>query len=228
MKDMIFVKKKTSIAFSLLFILYFMTGCFAVLRERAASVSSSDAPSDLFGLDAPVGVSKYTPLSDRERYPRISVSGVMSGDTVSIYTDASCVNKIGEAIATTTLVVVNSTTELSDGQYQIYAQRMNGSSQSSCSSVSAAVTVNTNMNLSSMNQLVKTTAVSLRADLINLTAYDQLDFYNQANCAGAILQSTVVYTSASSVDFHSLSAGNYVFSYRVTYTERDNTVHTSN
>lgn len=205
-----------------------MTGCFAVMKERADSVLSSNTPTDLFGLDEPSSVIKYTPLSERERKPRISVTGVMPGDLVSIYIDSSCTQKIGEETATTTVVVVSASTLLSDGQYQIYAQRKNGSDFSACSTNFATVKVNTDMNLSSMSQLVKTTAVSLRADIINLSSYDQVSFYNQSNCVGSVLQSTVVYSTNSSIDLHSLSAGIYSFSYRVSYTDRENTIHSSN
>lgn len=93
---------KLIFSYNLIILSLLMTGCFAVLKEKSGlSSNESTTPSDLFVLDAPVGVTKYTPLSERERKPRVSVSGALGGDTVSIFTDASCTQKIGETVAST-------------------------------------------------------------------------------------------------------------------------------
>lgn len=85
--------------FTLLFVITSMlTGCFAVLKERQDNLSSE---SVILGLEEPTLIAKVAPLSDREQYPTMRVYGVASGDLVSIFTDASCTQKIGETVAST-------------------------------------------------------------------------------------------------------------------------------
>ncbi len=201
-----------------------LTGCFAVLKERQDNLSSE---SVILGLEEPTLIAKVAPLSDREQYPTIRVYGVASGDLVSIYTDANCNQKIGEKIATSTSESITSDILLSDGQYQIYAQRTNGNDQSKCSSRFASVKVNTDMDLATINQVVKTTSTSLRLDLNQVTPYDRIDIYNQANCGGSIIQTSVAQLENPSIDLYSVPVGNYDFSILVTYTDSQNFNRTS-
>lgn len=205
----------------------FCVGCFAIMKERADS-QASESPSDLFGLDRPNSLAKSAPLSVREKKPKITVYGVLRDDQVAIFKDSACTQKIGEAIATQSYVVIESTQELSDGEYRIYGMRSKGGQHSECSINYALINVDTNLNQTTMTSLTQTTAISLVGQFSNLVTYDQINFYKEANCTGAILQTTTIGASQSYIDFHSLNSGTYQISFRVSYQDKESNLLTSN
>lgn len=92
--------------------------------------------------DIPTGISlTNSSLSDGgvDQTPTLSVSGVASGDTVSIYTDSGCSSSVGSATASgsSVEVTVQSSSKLtSTGSYTYYASANRSGIESACSSVS--------------------------------------------------------------------------------------------
>lgn len=85
---------------------------------------------------APTSLSLNDPVTSPafDLTPTISVGGVKSGDTIKVFTDSSCSNLVGSAVATGTSVNIT-TSSLSAGSYTFYANATKTSS-SSCSTVS--------------------------------------------------------------------------------------------
>lgn len=80
--------------------------------------------------------------SSLHRTPTITVSGVVSGDSVGIYDDSACSNSVGSASASGTTVEVE-TSSLSVGSYTFYVNRTpSGGEASACTAVSLSYTVN--------------------------------------------------------------------------------------
>ena len=77
---------------------------------------------------------------DEDQTPTIAVSGVVSGQTVKLYTDSSCSTSVGSATASGTTVDVTSSS-LSRGSYTFYADTTESSQTSTCSTASVAYAV---------------------------------------------------------------------------------------
>lgn len=65
--------------------------------------------------------------------PVFLLSGVVSGETIKIYTNSSCTNLVGSAVASTSSVTINSQT-LSVGTFNFYSNTTNVYTTSACSS----------------------------------------------------------------------------------------------
>ncbi len=98
-----------------------------------ASTTTNSAP------DTPSGLSLLSPaLSPAfDDTPTITVSGVKTGDTVKLFSDASCSTEIGSATASGATVNVTVSTPLAVNTYTFYANA-SGVNTSSCSSASVA------------------------------------------------------------------------------------------
>jgi hypothetical protein len=90
---------------------------------------SGSAPS------APTSLSRSMPSTylGSSATPFITVAGVVSGDTIKIFTDSSCSTEVGSVVAGAPLATVQSST-LVPGSYTFYANATNSYGTSSCSS----------------------------------------------------------------------------------------------
>src|SRR5690606_11915148 len=81
----------------------------------------------------PTGVALQTPVNDAAR-PEFMVSGLISGNTVTLYSDSTCETAIGSATATGGSQLV-ATEELTvDGTYTVYATSTDpAGNESACS-----------------------------------------------------------------------------------------------
>lgn len=73
---------------------------------------------------------------DIEPSPTIDVSGVTSGNTVKLFTDASCTTEVSSGVASSTSISLITFMPLIDGNYTFYANQSNGSYTSPCSTAS--------------------------------------------------------------------------------------------
>ncbi len=83
----------------------------------------------------PTGLALSSPSSspDRDNTPTIAVSGVVSGDTVKLYSDITCATEVASGIASGTSINLTAFT-LFDGTYNFYAKSIDAANNaSSCS-----------------------------------------------------------------------------------------------
>ena len=88
---------------------------------------------------SPTGISLSSPLSSPglNATPVITVSGVSIGQTVRLFTDSSCINEVGSAIASGTSINII-TSSLNMGSYTFYANVIQSGITSNCSSIYVA------------------------------------------------------------------------------------------
>ncbi len=206
----------------------FLTGCFAVLKEKSITSTQSSTSGSDSDFTQISNIYRLSPTSVRETRPRLSVSGVTSGDLVELYSDANCTQKIGETVATGTSATVQVTNDLNDGTYTIYALRGNGNGLSSdCSTVSVNLTVDTVMNAPTISSLSKTTGISIISQLSNLVIGDTITFYEQqTDCqnSNSAVKTETVASSSQDIHFHSLTAATYQYWLKVSYQRSYSTV----
>ncbi len=100
--------------------------------------SGGSAPSD------PSSLTLITPATSpsNNTTPIVRIGGVTSGDTVTLYSDASCTTSIGSATASAATVDITSSA-LSDGTYTFAAKSLNGVGSSNCSTATVSYTLDT-------------------------------------------------------------------------------------
>jgi hypothetical protein len=121
----------TTICLSVSLIIF--TGCNG--GGSAGSESSPPLPPTGFTLKVPAS----SPGLDST--PTITTSGVVSGNTVRLFTDPSCTTEVGSAVSSGTSVDVSIGTALSVSAHNLYANTSNSVGTSPCSSVSVAYTL---------------------------------------------------------------------------------------
>lgn len=94
-----------------------------------------DITPDPIIVEAPTALtlSYPTAVSSIHTTPKISIAGVISGDTVKLYSDSTCANEIGSSTSAGTSVLIESSI-LAIGSYTFYAKRISSDAiSSSCS-----------------------------------------------------------------------------------------------
>jgi len=101
------------------------------------------APPVTTAPSAPTSLSLVTPGSSPglDSTPTISVGGVVSGDTVKLFSDSACTSEIGSATAFGTSVNVTVSSSLAVSSHSVYANSTNAIGTSPCSSVSVSYTL---------------------------------------------------------------------------------------
>ena len=99
-------------------------------HSSGGGVVETTAPS------APTSLSLVTPVSTPglDSTPTITVSGVVSGNTVKLFRDSACTIEIGSAVSSGTSVNVTVSSALSVSSHFIYANSTNAVGTSPCSS----------------------------------------------------------------------------------------------
>ncbi|MCB0421093.1 MAG: hypothetical protein KDD61_08855 [Bdellovibrionales bacterium] len=109
---------------------------FASMSSTCSTASVQyELDTTLTPLSSPTSLSLYDPATSpgNDPSPIIQVGGVVSGDSVFLYSDVSCTNLVGFNTATNTSVYIQSGA-LANGTYDFYATRNNSSgSMSACS-----------------------------------------------------------------------------------------------
>lgn len=102
--------------------------------ENLVSVTAPSAPSSL---------SLVTPGSSPglDSTPTISVGGVVSGNTVKLFSDSACTTEIGSGVSSGTSVNITVSSALSVSSHTIYANATNAIGTSPCSSLSVSYTL---------------------------------------------------------------------------------------
>ena len=117
---------------------------FYANTTESSQTSTCSTASVSYGVRpaAPSGLSLSSPTStpDEDQTPTITVSGVVSGQTVKLYTDSSCTTSVGSTTASGTTVDVTSSS-LSRGSHTFYADTTQDSQTSDCSTASVAYAV---------------------------------------------------------------------------------------
>jgi hypothetical protein len=91
----------------------------------------------------PTSLSLVTPgsLPGLDPRPTINVSGVVSGDTIKLFSDSACNIEIGSAIASGTSIDITVSSDLPVSTHSIYANASNNNGPSPCSSSSVTYTL---------------------------------------------------------------------------------------
>jgi hypothetical protein len=74
--------------------------------------------------------------------PTVTVSGVTSGDTVTLYSDSACSTQVASGTASATTIALTTST-LTGSSFTFYAKTTSGGTASSCSTASAAYSIAT-------------------------------------------------------------------------------------
>jgi len=93
--------------------------------------------------EVPTGLTLQAPSASPNfvSTPTIRVSGVKNGDTIKLFSDASCTTEVGSAAASGTTIDIT-TSSLSAAAYTLYANATNaGSNASACSTANLSYTV---------------------------------------------------------------------------------------
>jgi hypothetical protein len=103
---------------------------------NTTTVTSDGWLADNVAPTAPSGFTLIDPTrtpSATDSTPTVRVSGVVSGDTITVYTDSACATSIGSATASATTVDIT-TSALAKGQYNFYAKSVDlAGNASACS-----------------------------------------------------------------------------------------------
>ncbi len=121
-------------SFCLLILVFFLNGCAFVSSFDVVNSGTVIAKPSAVDLIAP-GTAISTNLT-----PTIRVQGVLTGDTVKVYSDNSCTSEIGSGTSAAASIDIT-TTPLSIGSYQIHAKVIRAGTSSNCTTVAASYTV---------------------------------------------------------------------------------------
>lgn len=97
-------------------------------RTSAAGTSACSTATLTYtratSISAPNSISLINNISssDSVASPTLTVSGVVSGDTVELYTDSSCTTLVASGTASGTTIDLTTTNPLNDGTYNFYAK----------------------------------------------------------------------------------------------------------
>ncbi|MCK5073707.1 MAG: hypothetical protein KAQ98_09795, partial [Bacteriovoracaceae bacterium] len=95
--------------------------------DPVGNISDCSVAGAMYVLDitppsAPSGLSLIDPATTprNDPTPEIQVNGVISGDTIGLYSDSGCVTSVGTGVSTGTTISIT-TSELENGSYKFYA-----------------------------------------------------------------------------------------------------------
>ena len=93
----------------------------------------------------PSGLSLNSPSSspDEDQTPTIRVSGVASGQSITLYSNSSCTTSVGSGTSTGTSIDITSSS-LNPGSYTFYANVTENSQTSTCSTANVDYGVQAN------------------------------------------------------------------------------------
>ena len=173
-----------------------------------ASVSYTTRPT------APTGLSLLSPSSspDDDSTPTITVNGVISGQTVRLFSNSGCSTQVGSASATGGTVDIT-TSSLSPNSYTFYANTTENSQASSCSNVGIAYallpTAPTGLSLNSPSSSPDTDKTPI-IRVSGVTSGQTVELYTDLSCSTSVGSATA---SGTTVDItsSSLSSGSYTF-----------------
>lgn len=118
------------------------------VRDAAGNVSTRtvSAVLDNTAPTAPTGLSLQSPATSpgSDTTPTVTVSGVVSGDAVSLHTDSACSVGARVALATASATTINLTASvLPEASYTFYARTTDVAGNSACSTASVVYVVDT-------------------------------------------------------------------------------------
>ncbi len=181
-------------------------------------------------LTTPSTVTRTSPASSPgiDPWPVITVGGVTSGDTVSLYSDSSCTTLLGSSVASSTTIDLSPDNALSDGTYNFYAKstyvntNANASTttlSSSCSSAHAQYVLDTL--ISSPTGLTVTSptvtpspSVTPIIRVSGVSNGDTVYLFTDSSCTSQIASATSTGTSVDIVT--SIPAGDAVWDFYAT------------
>jgi alpha-tubulin suppressor-like RCC1 family protein len=97
---------------------------------------------------APSGIVRLNPQMSigLDSTPEFTVSGVVSGDTIKLFTDSSCSSEVASVVAAASSVNITTASPLIIGSYSFYGNATNASGTSPCSTVSASYSYGSRLN----------------------------------------------------------------------------------
>jgi hypothetical protein len=123
---------------------------YAKATDPAGNVSSCSAATVNYVIDLtppakPTGLSLNVPSTspDKDTTPQITITGVVSGDTIKLYSDAGCTVEIGSGVTVAGSINITSVA-LGDGAYDMRAVAIDpAGNNSGCSTANVNYTVDT-------------------------------------------------------------------------------------
>ena len=103
-------------------------------EDSQTSICSTVSVGYMVRPTTPSGLSLNSPSSspDEDQTPTITVSGVASGQSVTLYSNSSCTTSVGTGTSTGTSIDITSSS-LNSGSYTFYANVTENSQTSTCS-----------------------------------------------------------------------------------------------
>lgn len=143
--------------------------------------SSSFTISATATLSAPTSIYTNSGNRDSNKSPTVYVTGVISGDTVRLYSD-NCNTQIGSVVSSSTTAYITPSSPLSEGTHTFYARRFNGANTSSCSATPYTYTVVGLVNISQatlINRILEGTGLqTITFELSTIKTVPVTVFYN--------------------------------------------------
>lgn len=195
----------------------------ASANGAAKSAGSGSITLDTTAPNAPSGLALSNPASSPgiEPSPSILVSGVVSGDTVKLFSDSSCTTLKGSTLATGTTAVVSVAVALADNVYTFYANSTDGVGNiSTCSTANVVYDLDRTPNTAPI-------AVADAAAVYNTSGVVVSPLGNDTDVDGHTITMTGVGTPSSGTVTSTATtitytpAAGYVGSATVTYTISD-------
>ncbi|MCK5072018.1 MAG: hypothetical protein KAQ98_01230, partial [Bacteriovoracaceae bacterium] len=173
---------------------------------------------DLTDPPVPSGLSLFDPTSSpaNDTTPEIQITGVVSGNTISLYSDVNCTATMQSGVASGATINLT-TSELVDGDYTFYAKAVEPSGNSStCSSANVMYTLNTTLPSAPSGLSLVDPASSpgndttLEVQITGVVSGNTIDMYSDINCT-ATVQSGVASSATINLTTPVLTEGSYTF-----------------
>ena len=165
----------------------------------------------------PSAVTLQSPTSspNTDSTPTFTLSGVVSGETIKLYTDSSCGVEVGSVLASGATALVTSSA-LAPGVYNFYAKVSNNAGTSMCSSAlatynylgvipSSGTSINLTEPTSSPNYVAAPTVI-----VYGVANGDTVKIFTDASCTTQVASALATSTSVS-MTLSALAAGTHNF-----------------
>ncbi|MGE4132435.1 MAG: beta strand repeat-containing protein, partial [Bdellovibrionales bacterium] len=165
---------------------------------------------------APNSLTLVTPATSpgNDNTPTIRVGGVVSGDTIKLFSDAACTTQVGSGSASGTTIDLTSSTLSPDGVFNVYANATNIVGTSSCSTATVAYTLDTAAPAVPSSLVLNTPATSPNTDTtpsVDVGTTESgatVGLYSDASCTTLLGTSTAA-GATTTVTSSTLAGGSY-------------------
>ncbi|WP_413288297.1 Ig-like domain-containing protein [Bdellovibrio sp. HCB337] len=164
-------------------------------NASACSTAFATYTLDITAPSAPTGLSLTTPASSpgNVNAPIITVSGVSSGDSIGLYSDATCSSIVGGGIAGGVNIAIGAITLSSDGSYDYYANATDSVGNVSACSTAKVTYVYDSTPPTKPNSITLSNPASSPSNVTQptllvgpMTSGDTAKLYSDASCSSLV------------------------------------------